>query len=1382
MSKITLFAKRNNNDRMNSIKKNIIKQQIRNEEKNTKIKKNKVKSRDKNVQGAILFKNDTNNIMNQFAKLDIKLIYISKGLSHFSQKLLDKYDLKDVTIDINKYASPCIFFGMYDNIDLDSYISYKGLKYVVWGGSDIDITVNMNLTKANIINTIKNYQGSKSFAISTSIKKRLDYLDIQNVLIDFNLVNKNLYKPLSTSDLHNNNTIYVYNGFRSGNETIYGKQLYDQVEYKVPEFLYLYSANSSISHENMFSNIYSKSFIGLRLTKEDGNANTVQEMEECNIKVVFNNVIGATNTIPFTNSDDISLSIREENMKIFIQHIKDKYKSVLFLCTDYPSYGGAATNTELLLEYFIANNISSYCIFVHDTGKVSDSKNYQITNIKNVQFAYHSINKVRKFDVIITRNYINYELNTELPILFLVPGLFKPNLNKYWYSIKDTEYDKYINNKIIKTARISTSVYVGTLYTKQVLEKYGIQSKILSFNYIPFFNNKLCKKIIPSNYTYTFGIIQSDFMRQIKNADKIIRELLETGEKIILIGKNSTIYSKYKDITTLPLINRKELLSYYPKIKYVINDSFYESCCNVLLESKYNGSTGLMNLPYLFENLDKAFNTKFPINIGNSKNKILLLEDFKYTMDDIININNYSSRYTIIYIRKESFTSNDFNKNSYNIHCKDDSIYTLIKYYFAKKYGNVYIYDQSEKGIYQINGNYSVYNALINKNIIKKFIELNIKNVDRVINSGDSTYKALIKDTKFMNENILQLCFCCDRNYIIGLIVAIQSIVKNTCNYDKLIFNICIPKEDYDFIKGVINFYMLDNINYLFVTFDNDDRINKINLTKDGGHLKSLGNLIRLNIGATFNTSRLLYIDSDLVFNRDIFELSFLKLYNKDSIISGIKSETDFGTIINKSCHSKLHSLGLGGINLETKIINTGIYILNCSLWNKEGIYNKINKLLDIHSSLDGGLFRCFTMSLLNLALWNKTEYFLFHRIVIDLGWKNISKNILDRADILDWSGNKKPWLIDGNYVSYWDKYFLQPQIFTQKKLFVIISHPLHTIGGAQKFIKHFVDILSKNNTKNYFIIFHSSRKVFTSRENVYEYDLSCELIYAMLSKLKSNIYSVIFNNSNWYFNNYNKILEWITVNNNVYVIVHNEFSPVIKFITASGRHINKVICVNNKIKRKIQTSNSVILYPFTFECNLTRKILVSNKNNIDLVFAYVGRYCKFKYISPIIDFFKRNNVRGMIVTNEYPRDHNVDGIRLVINGDMDNIYNEIDYLVITSVTEGLPCIILEGLSYGIPIISVNVGGIGEIIVDNYNGFLIQVPFLSKYDDIIYMENFDSLLEEFNANRSYIDNELDRIYEIIKNMSVMEKKVMRENCINTIRTIYPKNVDTILSI
>lgn len=53
-------------------------------------------------------------------------------------------------------------------------------------------------------------------------------------------------------------------------------------------------------------------------------------------------------------------------------------------------------------------------------------------------------------------------------------------------------------------------------------------------------------------------------------------------------------------------------------------------------------------------------------------------------------------------------------------------------------------------------------------------------------------------------------------------------------------------------------------------------------------------------------------------------------------------------------------------------------------------------------------------------------------------------------------------------------------------------------------------------------------------------------------------------------------------------------------------------------------------------------------------------------------------------------------------------LLNEVDVFILPSYNEGLPISVLEAMSYNLPIISTTVGGIPEILKNEYNGFLIN--------------------------------------------------------------------------
>ncbi len=580
-----------------------------------------------------------------FNKYDIFQVYISNSLKHFN-RIMNIYNLK---LYDNK-KKPLLVFGLYDNTDLNIVKNHKSDIYILWGGSDADDRIPLS---KNILEKVKLLNNVKHFSISNNLCDRLNNFGFKNEKINFNLADPQLFKPSESIG----NSIYVYNGFNKKKEWIYGKEIYEEIMNRLPEFKYILSSDLNVSHNDM-PNIYSKCFIGLRLTQNDGNANTAQEMELMNIPLIHNGE--CKNCIKWKNIDDVELAIRYRNIELFNNSIKN-YKNILFICNDYPSYGGAATNTYNLINWYEKNGHNVFGIFTHyeknkEVTWTNTSNNIMIC--KSLHETKKSISVCQKYfagnpDLIIFRSYNNYNLFNILnvPKYMLVPGIFLNELDKPYENINDDELDKYVNKKTIEMCRNVDKIFCASHHTIKLLKKYyNLESLPLYFNYIPFYQEKILVDPNFDSRKYEFGIIQSNFNRKIKNIDEAI-EILKQYVKfknIILIGDGSDKYEKY-GFKCKKLMDNTNVIKYMKKIKYIVQNSYYESYSNVIMEAKYNGCKTITNIAkFNFVELREKINTQLSL----ANNIKLLVSSTQYPGYGGAATNAYK---LIIYFRKMGF-------------------------------------------------------------------------------------------------------------------------------------------------------------------------------------------------------------------------------------------------------------------------------------------------------------------------------------------------------------------------------------------------------------------------------------------------------------------------------------------------------------------------------------------------------------------------------------------------------------------------------------------------------------------------------------------------------------------------------------------------------
>ena len=162
-------------------------------------------------------------------------ISVSSSLSHLEERIKKKYNLLDYT-DISK---PCVFFGVYNDNDISLIEAHKGIKYVMWGGSDCSFS-----KRKKKFNKIKEMLNVLHIAISQNMMERLKRYNFLYNYINLNLVDNNIF----TYQKNRGSKIFIYNGYSQGNEEIYGKDIYEKVVKVLPEYDYIYSNNLNCNY------------------------------------------------------------------------------------------------------------------------------------------------------------------------------------------------------------------------------------------------------------------------------------------------------------------------------------------------------------------------------------------------------------------------------------------------------------------------------------------------------------------------------------------------------------------------------------------------------------------------------------------------------------------------------------------------------------------------------------------------------------------------------------------------------------------------------------------------------------------------------------------------------------------------------------------------------------------------------------------------------------------------------------------------------------------------------------------------------------------------------------------------------------------------------
>jgi hypothetical protein len=334
------------------------------------------------------------------------------------------------------------------------------------------------------------------------------------------------------------------------------------------------------------------------------------------------------------NSLDISKFFIEENTKIFFSrdYLIDGYLNelifmnnveikimdkihILVASTQYPSYGGAATNAYNIIRYLQnrnkdgeKNKISG--LFINEVTDNSVINPDNLDNISGVSYINCNDKKIYYYlykqfgsspDIAFCKNCMAPKIIKKIfpnaAIIFLVSGIMgfseiecgANEVKDYTLIQKKQEKDSILVSEIILCNSQLTLNYYQKIYKDIIEKKNNLAPKPFDstkYNTMHFSDIE-CKV---TNKSIDIIIVASNVNRKVKNISFIQELLAYSGKlrkyKITVIGNNSAgMFSGFEGVEILPLQKQEEVDAYLAKSKVILIPSLFDSNSNTFREA-----------------------------------------------------------------------------------------------------------------------------------------------------------------------------------------------------------------------------------------------------------------------------------------------------------------------------------------------------------------------------------------------------------------------------------------------------------------------------------------------------------------------------------------------------------------------------------------------------------------------------------------------------------------------------------------------------------------------------------------------------------------------------------------------------------------------------
>ena len=288
--------------------------------------------------------------------------------------------------------------------------------------------------------------------------------------------------------------------------------------------------------------------------------------------------------------------------------------------------------------------------------------------------------------------------------------------------------------------------------------------------------------------------------------------------------------------------------------------------------------------------------------------------------------------------------------------------------------------------------------------------------------------------------NTINICFVTDDNYAPYVGVAIYSIIKNAKKDDHFHFYIFDDKISTS-TKNKLSKMIKSNSSITFVDVSSVENIIK-DLKQTVSHITKSSYLKFAIADLLPQVDKIIYLDGDLVVQNSLSDLYNIDL--EDNLIAAVE---DVGYTYWSKHREEL--------KLKFLCMNSGVMLINCNLWRKEKLSDKLIEITKNHDIVGFGQ----DQPVLNYVLKGRVKFIPYKWNVQDTFFRkgveynaSSNKNAWDEATlnpvVIHYTFVKKPWVYPfmNKAEIFWEYYLNSPFITTNLALQYTFFKKIHSM------------------------------------------------------------------------------------------------------------------------------------------------------------------------------------------------------------------------------------------------------------------------------------------------------------------------------------------------